>query len=815
VVIIQLRTHKKRNIFFRLVMLVVLTVYFFSVQAERHALIVGVWQYENPKYKSLKLLGPEKDTLSILGLVKDAGFKSENIIILANPISKLEWIPRNGIQIPTRKSIVRAMLEIELKSKPGDQVFMYFSGYGSQQPIQQDPEVKHTEFKQPEVKNLESKDPKNLSKNLPANQQKIVTSKAKSPKFFRHKHETEFDSHARFESMTNTGIEKKPAEQNEVDELDEIFLPTDIGRWNSKTKKVDNAILDNEFKEIFNRIRKKGVFVWAVFDVGFNSVSEKAADGSTIRYLAPERLGIPKLEIALKGIRSDGVEEPIEVTKYIKSATYKGKKQKAGGIVLFSAEQAIQGAVEKQFESNGDSIITDKKRATVVQGVLTYNLVDLIRQNPKISYQELVDKIKHRYTLQSVVEKQLPVPGISCPKPGCDLPILFAKSDKKKLSMELVKAGELLKLNAGVIQGLSVGTILAVVENPDDPTKKIISYVRIIDTSQLSSHVESIDWAGKKAKDLSKIKSNLFVRLASTNVRMKLRVALPKKHVKTSAVYNRVLAIIKKIEKEKHLTTLIEWVKSGAEADLRLSLYTQNEQNRWRLAKKLWLLPHTGQIIRSGNFNSYSIPLTLDDIKLQQQLVTHITNIAKLRNLMGLGAHYTERVKGLKVTVTLKRSESNKEEVVPLSKIQNLRDKDSLWVEIENRTAKSFDIGVFTVNDKLEFERVFPKKTGSGVESNIIKAGFKNKKLVSPPSSKTTGIKRLIIVAAENNGNNESFKFLAQTNPKATLNLSQARQNIISLLYQARYGAGKTGNVGIKHASDRKGLIKVFTFQTE
>ena len=52
----------------------------------------------------------------------------------------------------------------------------------------------------------------------------------------------------------------------ELDGLDELFLPVDIGPWSDAVGEVQNALVDDEIGALIDGLRAKGANVWAVFD---------------------------------------------------------------------------------------------------------------------------------------------------------------------------------------------------------------------------------------------------------------------------------------------------------------------------------------------------------------------------------------------------------------------------------------------------------------------------------------------------------------------------------------------------------------------
>ena len=53
---------------------------------------------------------------------------------------------------------------------------------------------------------------------------------------------------------------------SELDGLDELFLPVDIGAWSNQVGEVENALVDDEIGVMIDALRAKGADVWAVFD---------------------------------------------------------------------------------------------------------------------------------------------------------------------------------------------------------------------------------------------------------------------------------------------------------------------------------------------------------------------------------------------------------------------------------------------------------------------------------------------------------------------------------------------------------------------
>ncbi len=99
--------------------------------ARRIALLVGVSDYDNlPPERDL--LGPANDVQLFRDVLLERGFEDDDIIVLADGVA--------GAGQPTRRGILKAWQRITRDSRPGDFLFFYYAGHGSQQPADDDTE---------------------------------------------------------------------------------------------------------------------------------------------------------------------------------------------------------------------------------------------------------------------------------------------------------------------------------------------------------------------------------------------------------------------------------------------------------------------------------------------------------------------------------------------------------------------------------------------------------------------------------------------------------------------------------------------------
>ena len=105
--------------------LAMLCAWFGLAHAADYALLIGVADYPNLP-RRLWLRGPINDVGLVRGALLEKGFAAEHIQTLTS---------RAGPTVePTRHNIVRAFAAMRNRVQPGDRVFFYLAGHGSQQP---------------------------------------------------------------------------------------------------------------------------------------------------------------------------------------------------------------------------------------------------------------------------------------------------------------------------------------------------------------------------------------------------------------------------------------------------------------------------------------------------------------------------------------------------------------------------------------------------------------------------------------------------------------------------------------------------------
>ncbi len=170
----------------------------------------------------------------------------------------------------------------------------------------------------------------------------------------------------------------------ESDGLDEIFLPYDIGKWDGRVGKVENAILDDEFGEFIGALNAQGVSVWAIFDTCHAGNMAKGLSAPDVdakyRYISPSTLEIPRQLM----MRSNA--QNVSPKKSSKSTN-----QTALQVNFYASapdEQTPEELLASLTSANG--------RPTMHQGLFTWHLAKLL-PSWQGSFVELAQQISAAY----------------------------------------------------------------------------------------------------------------------------------------------------------------------------------------------------------------------------------------------------------------------------------------------------------------------------------------------------------------------------------------------------------------------------------
>jgi len=265
------------------------------------------------------------------------------------------------------------------------------------------------------------------------------------------------------------GVQQIDASGDEADGLDEVFLPADATRFDSKSTSVPNGLVDDEIGRRVAAIRDKGAFVWLIMDTCHSGTMLRGgAAGVQFRRLDPEILGAP--------IRAE----------------WAGRRDRRGaaadlasldGIVAFYAAQSYQLAPEMKLPA-GDP-------GAEMHGLLTFEIASqLARAGGGITFRELAARVAHAYQALPYEGAMPLVEGDVGRRVAPDAPAFDA-------SLSLARRGSEFVLAAGTLVGIDRGTTLDVARPARSGEKPAIVARAVVESAGLAeSRCRIVEGAG-------------------------------------------------------------------------------------------------------------------------------------------------------------------------------------------------------------------------------------------------------------------------------------------------------------------------------
>jgi hypothetical protein len=504
---------------------------------------------------------------------------------------------------------------------------------------------------------------------------------------------------------------------SELDGLDEVFLPTDIGPWSDETGAVENALVDDEIGAMIDALRAKGADVWAVFDSCHSGTVTRGApddDDVRLRQLPPDALGIPETATS-RNLQNPQTapEAPFDAG----SAT--------GSFVAFFAAQTNEVTPEKNLPKG--------KPGRIPQGVFTYTLFQVLAEYPQASYGQIGQEV-----LRSYATKKL---ATTTPMFQGDLDrVAFSGTPGARVAQWTATVADgRFTLPAGSLHGLTTGAILAVMGRATDPNDAALAYVKL-------TNVETFTASGTVTADKplpEKLPTGLLLRKIGADVDFTLTIALPE--AGTAAATALAAA-------QQALTTAagprLVFVPAGAEADLRLAVLPDSPR-----PDALWVLPATG--LADDLTITPSVDTADKDAgELAETLADTLTTMARALNLQRLGAAVGPG--DLDVSVAL-RTGPNKNALttMPASSVPRLIPDDQVHILAQNHMDQPVDVNVLYIAADYSISHWFAGRLNPG---DTLKEGlFKI-------SDAVLGAERMVVVLTPAQAQTpvEDLSFLAQ-----------------------------------------------------
>ncbi|CAN1494125.1 Caspase domain containing protein [Paracoccaceae bacterium] len=559
---------------------------------------------------------------------------------------------------------------------------------------------------------------------------------------------------------------------SELDGLDELFLPSDIGKWSDKVGVVENSLVDDEIGTMIDALRAKGVDVWAVFDSCHSGTVTRSveADDEEVRtrQLPPEALGLDEgamEEMATRSIGDsggdprDGAEAPFD----------SGEGEGEGSFVAFFAAQTNEVTPEKKLP-RGEP---DRKP----QGVFTFTLMEVLAEYPGATYGQVGQEVLRRYSVKNLAR--------STPLFEGDLDqVVFAGEAGGRVSQwqaEVTDAG--LVIPAGSLHGLSEGAVLAVMASAADPDDAALGYVTLTSVQAFASTAQPVDKDGTVLP--AELPKALTLRKLDETLDFTLTVALPPEG---SAPADALLAALEKLG--EFAGPRLNFVGSAEDADLRLAVLPESPR-----PDAIWVLPSTGLAEDLASTPSVSTG-DKDGTELAMTLADTLVTMARAQNLLKLGAAVGAGDLDVEVEIQTRNKADKTLRPLPFAPVPTLIPDDEVHVLARNNTDGPVDVNVLYIGADWSISHWF---------SGRLQPGDELKQGLFKITDSVLGQERMLVVVtpAKPQSPVEDLSYLAQDALETTRNIGGTALG--DALMDAGFGETTRGAIGLNAESEDSG----------
>ena len=490
-----------------------------------------------------------------------------------------------------------------------------------------------------------------------------------------------------FIQLSGHGSQQPAADiKTEVDGKDEIFLPMDVGKIDMATKKVPNAIVDDEIGEKLDAIRDKGAFVWLVIDACHSGTATRALGANPRekeRKLSPAALGItPDMFPKVGATRSISADEDPERENALGVTDDDGAPDdKRGGLVAFFAAQTVETAPELPQP--------DTDPAAKIYGLFTYTLLGRLAENPAVSYRQLSQAILQQYTALNRIK---PTPLF---EGDLDAPVFGMEGDEPVMQWKVAVKDGVVQLPAGRLNRIEPGTKMAILPGPQSSIDDAIGYLDVRSATNMSSQLLPAAFRERSAMPVTDIPANAYARVAEASVSFQLTVARPdaEKYPEQAAL---VSAALDAVSADRKTPLKLKLADVGEAADIRMLVASEADLGGDGAQPRLWFLPPSGDVSLQAGRRPPSLELA-DDKAMATGIGGYLVKISRAMNLSRLAGASDAGLRNVKVEFLIQRAGTDEFEPIEPGKVPVLRPDDSIFVRAQNDSRRPVDLNVLHV----------------------------------------------------------------------------------------------------------------------
>ena len=466
--------------------------------------------------------------------------------------------------------------------------------------------------------------------------------------------------------------------ESELDGLDELFLPVDVGAWSDDAGGVKNALVDDEVGRMLDALTVKGADVWVVFDSCHSGTVTRAAPSGDeevrSRMLPPEALGLTAEQV--EGVTTRGVD-PRARPEAPMAGTGKG-----GHLVAFFAAQTNEQTPERNLPRG--------QPGRRPQGVFTWTLFEALAEYPGVTYAQLSQEILRKYAVKSLARATPLFEG--------DLDrVVFSGDPAPRVAQWPATAdGGTFTLAAGSLHGLVKGSTMALMASAADPTEAAIATVELTGVGTFSATATPV---GVLPADLPK---GLTLRKLGEVMDFSLTVALPEPGSAAADALQSAMAVL-----TAGAGPRLRFVASGQDADLRLAVIRDSPR-----PDALWILPSTGLADDLARTPSVS---TADKTpaQLAEALDETLLRMSKALNVLKLGAAVGGDA-GVEVGLRTRSPANTVLHDLDTTGVPRLIPDDEVHIQATNTTDAPVDLNVLYLGSDFSIAHMFKGRLQPG-----------------------------------------------------------------------------------------------------
>jgi Caspase domain len=553
---------------------------------------------------------------------------------------------------------------------------------------------------------------------------------------------------------------------SELDGLDELFLPVDIGKWSDSVSAVENALVDDEIGAMIDALRVRGANVWAVFDSCHSGTVTRGVDAGDeevrTRQLDPSVLGMDPE--AMEDVVTRGIEDPRAPAEAPFDA---GAGE--GSFVAFFAAQTNEVTPEKNLPKGKP----DRKP----QGVFTYTLMETLAEYPGATYTQIGQEVLRKYSVKNLARATPLFEG------DLDTVVFAGEGGQRVAQWQATVTDGSFTIPAGSLHGLSEGAVLAVMATAADPTEDALGFVQLASVDTFASTGMAVDKDGKTLP--AELPKGVTLRKLDDALDFTLIVALPEPG---TAPADALLAALDALSDAAG--PRLKFVKVGDEADLRLAVIPDGPR-----PDAIWVLPSTGLAEDLATTPSISTA-DKDAGTLAATVADTLATMAKALNLLKLGNAVGAGNLDVEVEMLTRTAEDRTLKPLPFAPVPVLLPDDEVHVLARNNMDVPVDVNVLYIGADYSISHWFAGRLQPGDE--LKKGLFKI-------SDTVLGQERMIVVVtpAKPQSPVEDLSYLAQD--ALDMTRSTASTALEDAFREAGFGETTRGAIALSAETDAAG----------